>query len=365
MKTAVWALTASGGLFLLAGCGLAANPQPPTAWLPEPVHDLAAVRVGQDVQLHWTMPKNTTDKVALKGEQRAHLCWTPGPFDAQNCKAAGDATFAPDKPASFIAHLPAAQTAGAPRTLSFFVELQNHAGKTAGPSNAALVASGPAPAPVQGLHLQARAEGVVLHWQPAAAAPGLVLRMQRTLVKLATPAPASENNGAAPPEQQTLEVDLDQRDPGQALDRDALLNHTWRYTAERVLRVAPDHHPLEISGLSSPPVTIDARDVFPPQVPVGLAAVPDEQAHSIDLSWTPDSDADLAGYFVYRRDLTAGTAAERISGKAPLVPPSFDDHAAIPGHRYAYSVSAVDRDGNESARSSETEEQLPQSENGS
>jgi hypothetical protein len=32
----------------------------------------------------------------------------------------------------------------------------------------------------------------------------------------------------------------------------------------------------------------------------------------------------------------------------------------VRGQRYAYSVSAVDHDGNESARSPEVEEQLPQ-----
>jgi fibronectin type 3 domain-containing protein len=38
---------------------------------------------------------------------------------------------------------------------------------------------------------------------------------------------------------------------------------------------------------------------------------------------------------------------------------SFHDASVIAGHRYAYSVSAVDRSGNESARSPETEESVP------
>src|ERR1700733_587874 len=70
-----WLGAATGWLILLAGCGLAANPQPPTLWLPAPVKDLTAGRSGGEVELHWTMPKNTTDKVALKGDQRAHFCW--------------------------------------------------------------------------------------------------------------------------------------------------------------------------------------------------------------------------------------------------------------------------------------------------
>jgi fibronectin type 3 domain-containing protein len=49
-----------------------------------------------------------------------------------------------------------------------------------------------------------------------------------------------------------------------------------------------------------------------------------------------------------------------VSGKAILVPPSLEDKSVASGHRYAYSVSAVDQDGNESARSAEVEESLPQ-----
>ena len=85
-----------------------------------------------------------------------------------------------------------------------------------------------------------------------------------------------------------------------------------------------------------------------------------QQAHAIDCSWTPDTDSDLAGYVVYRRDVTAGTTMERVSPRTPLVAPSFTDAAVVPGHRYAWVVSAIDQDGNESARSPEAEEELPQ-----
>jgi hypothetical protein len=203
-----------------------------------------------------------------------------------------------------------------------------------------------------------RAEGVVLHWDKAGSEKGLVLRIHRDLVKAAGAAKPNETQGAASPVQQTLEVNLDQEDPGQALDRDAPFDHTWRYTAERVLRVEAGQHPLEIAGPASVAVTLDAKDVFPPQVPRGLAAVADAQAHAIDLSWLADSETDLAGYVVYRRDVEGSGAAERISGEKPVVASSFNDTTPVPGHRYAYSVSAVDRDGNESARSAEVEEGL-------
>jgi hypothetical protein len=383
---------------LLAGCGLAANPEPPTLWLPAPVKDLTATRVGDEVHLHWTMPKETTDKVTLKGDQRAHFCWervavapakaagsakpangvkpgagrarpaaavnpVPG-FDPKGCKAAGDGMFPADKPVDFMVNMPKELSVGAPRGVGFYVELQNPAGKTAGPSNAAWVAAGVAPPQVSGLQLETRAQGVVLHWNKASPEAAMVLRIRRSLMSPAGARPGgakpNEANGLPPPEQQVLEVDLDKTDPGIALDHDAALDHQWKYFAERVLKVEVDKHALEIAGLPSATVTIDAKDVFPPGVPSGLAAVADAEAKALDLSWTPDTDDDLAGYVVYRRDVTAGTTMERISGKALVVPPSFNDTTVVAGHQYAYAVSAVDQDGNESARSGEVEEELPQ-----
>lgn len=371
MKMAPWAAAGSAWIVLLAGCAFAANPQPPTLWLPEPVKDLSATRAGNEVHLHWTMPRHSTDKLQLKGDQQAHICYREeaapgttkkpaGAAAALACTQVADKMFAPDAPADFAARLPQEFEAGRPHALSYYVELENHAGKTAGPSNAAWVATGEAPPAVTGFRVEAEPDGVAMHWNKAGAEPHLVMRIHRTLVTRPGAGKPNESNGAPPPPQQTLEVDLDKADAGGALDHDAMLNEVWRYRAERVLRVETSGHALELEGAPSETVTIDAKNVFPPAVPQGLAAVADEQAHAIDLSWRPDSEPALAGYVVYRRDLTAGTGAERISGKAAVVPPSFDDTKVVTGHRYAYAVSAVDQDGNESRRSPEVEEELPQ-----
>lgn len=362
MKTAAW-VAASGCILLLAGCGLPANPQPPSLWLPQPVKDLTATRVANQVLLRWKMPSHTTDKVELHGRQRAHICWTsgltPNPADRsvtghlRNCQTAGDADFPPDKPAEFTAALPVSLIAGPHKAVSYYVELENPAGKTAGPSNPAWVATGNAPSAVVGLHLATRKEGVVLRWQPAPPHPGMVMRIHRALVSQSRTPPPSRPGQPPVAQQQTLEVSLAKTDPGGAVDRHATLDHVWRYQIERVLFVHLDHRTLEIAGQSSPSQTIDARDVFPPAVPSGLAVVPDQQARTMSLSWIPDSATDLAGYIVYRRDLSAGSGIQRISGAALIVAPSFVDSNVVPDHRYAYSVSAVDQDGNQSARSSE------------
>ena len=148
-------------------------------------------------------------------------------------------------------------------------------------------------------------------------------------------------------------------DKGHVLDADAALDHTYTYVLQRVIKLTLGGKPVEVSSTPSEPVTVNAKDVFPPAVPMGLQAVANEAGHAIDLSWQPNSEADLAGYKVYRQVVGSNLAPVQISeGIEPAA--TFQDDKPVPGQRYAYSVSAVDHDGNESARSPEVEEQLPQ-----
>ena len=85
-------------LLFLTACGMVAPPQPPSLHLPQPVTDLTAIRVGNDVHLHWTMPKRSTDRVLLEDDQDAHICRS---LANGSCDPAGDAKFAPEKVADF------------------------------------------------------------------------------------------------------------------------------------------------------------------------------------------------------------------------------------------------------------------------
>ena len=338
-------------LLLLVGCALPSAPQPPSLKLPEPVTDLAAARSGDRVRLSWTMPKRTTDKVILNAPQQAHICRR---VETGPCETVANQAFSPDAPAEFVDHLPTAITTGSPKLLAYTVDLVNHAGHTAGASNIAVTAAGAAPPPVTGLTAIAQPDGVVLRWHSTGA--DQLLRIHRALVPAGAAKP-SQTAGSPAPAEQTLEVTgVDQ---GQALDRDAALDHTYRYSAERVLRLTLDGKSFEVLSSPSETITINARDVFPPATPRDLQAVADPEARAIDLSWAPNTERDLAGYIIYRRDTASDAPAARIS-PPDEVAPSFRDANALPGHRYAYSVSAIDHDGNESPRSAETEESLPQ-----
>ena len=93
---------------------------------------------------------------------------------------------------------------------------------------------------------------------------------------------------------------------------------------------------------------ITPRDVYPPPVPAGLSAVYTGQ--SVELIWTADVEADLAGYNVYRRE--EGGPFQKIN-KEPLITPIFRDSSAQAERSYFYRVTAVDLTGNESAPSEE------------
>jgi len=100
------------------------------------------------------------------------------------------------------------------------------------------------------------------------------------------------------------------------------------------------------------------RDIYPPSDPTGLQAVFSSigQKPFVDLSWAPNMETDLAGYNVFRR---SGKGEPLKINKQLVTVPSYRDDAVVPGTTYFYSVSAVDLRGNESSRSAETLEAVP------
>jgi hypothetical protein len=127
----------------------------------------------------------------------------------------------------------------------------------------------------------------------------------------------------------------------------------------RTLVLAPGGKVVaQVDGDDSPPVTVTTHDIFPPAAPVGLQAVFSglEQRKFVDLSWNSNTESDLAGYNVYRNE--EGAAPAKINGEL-VKTPAYRDVDVQSGHRYLYSVSAVDLRGNESARSAVASETVP------
>ena len=343
----------------LSGCGTPGAPQPPSLLLADPVNDLTATRTGNKVTLNWTMPKRNTDKTAVKPGVVARICRLSG---AETCRpVADDDQVTPGKQASFTETLPDALASGDARPVSYAIELLNKKGRSAGLSNAAIVLVGAAPGSIEGLKAEVRKQGVVLSWNSAGDA--VPVRLVRRLLTALPPKAQKEVALAPPPEPmvQTMLVEsgLDQ---GRTIDTTARFNESYEYRAQRVARVQVDGKTLELAGELSAPIDVDVKDVFPPQVPTGLAAVATAGGNggepAIDLSWQPVAETDFAGYVVYRRE--GDGEWQRISAANPSLEPAFHDGQVQPGHTYRYAVSAVDNGGHESARSAEAEETVPQ-----
>jgi hypothetical protein len=342
----------------MVGCGAPAAPAPPSLNLPTPVVNLSAVRIGDSVHLAWTMPIRTTDHLALRHPVSAQICRG---IESGPCTNTGTLSLAPGAAGTYTDLLPPDLSHKPDRLLRYEVALQNHAGKSAGPSNPVYSAAGNSPAAVTGLTGQVRQDGVLLSWKPVLD-PGRSILFRIERLQLTVPAPQeARSSGLAPsppsPTQTLVVHGRDGEDPGHAIDTSALFNQRYRYVVERVASLDVSARSVEVKGVPSEAVEVTTTDVFPPAVPQGLVAVADSAAGAIDLSWTPDSDSDLAAYRVYRRDVQGSLPAQRAASVG--VETSFRDTAVQPEHTYAYSVSAVDQSGNESKRSPEVEETLP------
>jgi len=382
---------------LTVGCASPRPPRPPSLNLTETVKDLTAERVDNGVRLHWTTPTNSTDKSAVKGAMTADICriavapGTPVPpcTSVQRLQVVPGSSQVTDT-------LPASLTIGPPAPLAYRVQILNAHGHSAGSSPEAFASAGAAPPPVEQLRAAPSREGAMLEWKqqnttasveldrlpvgpngeviepaPPKAAPKSSPRpggKKADAAKKPPPAPASPPRSllAAPtaPTEVKLSAPAQPGDPGGTIDATATRGQTYRYTAQRVRSVTLAGHNLELRSSISPPVTVIMRDIFPPQTPSGLEAVPGGATasdRSIDLSWTPNSDAYLAGYFVYRQEIDSNgvvTGTVTRLNTTPVVGPAYRDQTAVAGRRYAYHVTAVDAAGNESAPSAEARETL-------
>ncbi len=116
-----------------------------------------------------------------------------------------------------------------------------------------------------------------------------------------------------------------------------------------------------VESADSAPAIVNPRDTFPPAAPTSLeiAVIPatPQAAAYVELSWAISTESDLAGYAVYRSD-ASDAPGERISAET-LPSPTFRDMSVLPGKRYYYRVTALDRAGNESPRSSAVVADVP------
>lgn len=382
------------------GCASPGPPRAPSLNLPDIARDVTADRIGDEVVLRWDTPTKNTDRLDIKGPITAEICRAPvvavslaSPSNPAAPPACTVVKRLPVQsgPTQAVDVLPHTLTAGPAVLLAYRVQLLNVNGRSAGPSKVAFAVAGSAPPLVEQLKATPVRQGVMLEWQktdstaevvldrrlvgpdgvplgpvPVKVSPPKTTSKSRKLPppSAATPKPQPHSMAPATPAEIRLKTPSQSADSGGTLDETTRIGEGYSYTAQRVRSVTLDGHTLQLRSAVSSPVVFVSHDIFPPLVPTGLEAVPGGATaadRSIDLSWTPNTEADLAGYSVYRQEVTssgevAGTAARLNS--TPIVGPAYRDQTVVPGRRYSYRVTAMDASGNESAPSAAVQETL-------
>ncbi len=350
--------------FTLVGCASPGPPHAPSLHLPQPVRDLTATRIGNTVELHFTAPSNSTDKLPLRAatipgqlcRQLPHQPCIAVPSSRTSvANSNGDHNIV-----TWTDPLPPSLTEGPPQLLAYRVEFFSPANRSAGPSAPAFTATGPAPSPVENLQATGSRLGIILQWNSSPSTGEVVLRRE----DLAPAKPKHPEHPAAQPSivwMQTNDSNSTIPQQDRTLDTAALPDTPYRYTAQRRSTLQLASHSIELRSDLSTPIDFTLLKVYPPPAPTGLNAAgyfgETPQSFAIDLVWQPIVEAGLitplAGYNLYRETLNArkalGETAQRTRlNTSPIPQPAFHDTTANPATLYRYSVTAVDARGNES-----------------
>jgi hypothetical protein len=349
------------GCITLIGCGVPGAPQPPSTGIPKFVGDLKAVRKGDAVTLTWTTPTQTSDGELIRkpGEMLVQRALSTGhetqlnfqvisrmPLEPTLKEERGVEATAKDSLSEIL------RGGGGAEYALYQVVAQNRSGKSFGLPNRVsvpLVLTLPAPQKVQ---TSAVPEGIRISWEqswpPQRESSINVQYVERIMRKQ-----EGANDAVVVKQLSAASGAMEFVDTGIEWEK------TYQYWITPVTLWQDGSHKGEVEGDDSPVATILAHDSSPPAAPSGVQAVYTAiagQPSFIDITWTPNTEPDLAGYNVYRH--AENEAPVKINTEL-VKTPRFADPGIQAGMKYFYSVTAVDLRGNESGRSEETTETVP------
>lgn len=354
-------------IFVFAsGCGAPGDPVPPSPLVPVAVSDLSARQAGDGAELIFSLPPKTVSGEKLTAPPAIEIVrgslkpnGTPDPKSFRvvytipgalvtNYVAAGHVLLTdPISPAETKAH-----PGG---TYAYLIRTRLSKKRASADSNVVTVRLFPVPQPISSVQTQVTETALNLTWigptqtsagDPLAGVSGY--RVYRGEIDPRAPAPTGKDlstvHWISP-----LSL-IGPSTTNSYSDKQFDFGKTYVYVVRSVISVDGN----EIESDNSEPVTVTPLDTFPPAAPQDLvAAVLPGTAPStfvVDLSWSINLETDFAGYRVYRSE-QEGVRGQLVT--PDLLPtPAFRDSSVVPGHRYWYTVTALDRAGNESAASS-------------
>lgn len=359
----IWPVVILISSHFLGGCAAPGEPLERRPAVPATVTDLAARQLGNDVVLTFTMPKVNGDQRPLKQTPAIEIYRGIGPIGDQSSPSAALLVTIPAAIADQyrtdkgqIRYLDSLRASdfpiqGADRAV-YMVRTRASAKKASADSNRAELRVYPAPEAINDLSASLSREGVDLKWTPPAktlaGSTAAIAEYHIYRTEAATPAAGAPTSAeSAKPRAPAAQIGA--ATAGEYEDTSFEFGRTYVYTVRSVTKT-PDG---ALESADSNRVTLTPTDVFPPAAPQGLVVVfvpvEGDIAPHLELSWAINSETDLAGYNVYRSEQV--DARGTLQNAEVLRTPAFRDMSAVPGRRYVYRVTAVDRSGNESPAS--------------
>ncbi|MDE3171324.1 MAG: fibronectin type III domain-containing protein [Acidobacteriota bacterium] len=375
-----------------AGCASPGVPIARKPLVPQPVTNLTATQSGNSVLLAFAVPR-----ISVAGAPLDHAPTVQIYREFESSSAANEAQPAQASHPALLTTVPselvpryvtqgkfrysdplnAADLTDHPNTVVVYsVRSRASEKKISAPSNLAELHVYPAPEPISDLSGQVAPAAIVLIWSapprtPVGPTPPIAAyRIYRAesqevpssagtdVSALGSPANRASTPQAstplpglppAPPALKTPLVKIGESASPGFRDAGIELGKTYVYSVRSVF----DYSGTTIESSDSNFVMVAPRAALPPAAPMGIIGVlvpaaANTVAH-VDLSWDVSQEANVAGYRVYRSE-QAGVQGTLLTPQQ-LLTPAFRDMNVTPGHRYFYTVAAVDRSGNESASS--------------
>ncbi len=349
-------------LLIASGCGAPGEPVPPTPPVPVAIKDLTARQIGDGVQLAFTLPTNsvTGDRLPespaveiLRGVNRPD-----GTPDAKSFRVVDTipgalvTDFVIQKRVEFMDVIsPKEPDTSAGATLVYRVRTRASRKRASADSNTVFVQIAVVPEKIPGLESKVTESAIELRWAaPATTSSGAPLTA--TLSYHVYRAEVDPESLKAAGEKHSLEefksppMLLTTTTTSSYQDTTFEFGKSYLYFVRSV--ITTNEIPLESSD--SQRVVITPRDTFPPATPQGLVAAllsgPAPGTLAVELSWSISLEPDLAGYRVYKSEQEGGKG--QLVNPDLLPTPAVRDTSVESGRRYWYSVTAVDRAGNES-----------------
>ena len=343
----------------LCACGTRGDPQPPRPPVPVAVGDLSVRQVGDSVVLAFTLPKKTTEGEALGGPPDVEIFRAFLPAGGQAARTALAQVYTipsavvdtyltddrvqfadPIKPAEIASH--------SGEQLAYMVRTRASTRAASTDSNRALARVYPVPTAIRDVTARVTETAVELRWtSPLQTTSGAqIAALTGYRVYRAEAEPDAAENDASKWKRKTPEELLGVSPTATYRDTQIEFGKTYLYTVRSVAQYEMD----SVESADSQPVVLTLNDTFPPAAPANLVAVyvpaAGETPAHIELSWSISPETDVAGYHVYRSE-QGGAAGTRLT-KELLLTPTFRDMSVTTGRAYSYTVTAVDRAGNES-----------------